>query len=128
MRQRPLADLGARVRERPQPVLGILEEVGVYGPRPEAVSGEALPDLMRVLDAVPGEMQCDGWGTTGQLVHPSRIRDPLEHVSRSTRLREHGKPGAGVAKAPGRRLELEARKPPLDFRDIGAAILQLGDQ
>ena len=120
----PRADRRVGVRDRAELVVGILEEVRVDGADAQARCLDVAGQLAHVVDRVPGEVQRDRACRPRQAVHLGGIVDALEHGARAAGLREDTEAGAGVAVAPGGRLDDERAERSLDGVHVDAALAQ----
>ena len=79
-------------------------------------------ELGDVVDGVPREVQRDGAGGARQAVHLGGVVDALEGRARAAGLREDAEARAGVAVAPGGRLDHERAQRASAASDVDAAL------
>ena len=102
------AHAGVGVGDAAEPVVVVLEDVGVDGADGDAqVSGVGGQGGV-VVHLVPGDVQGDGGGDAGVAVHLGGVGDLLPGVAGHPGLREHLEPGSGVAEGPGGKLDVLA--------------------
>ena len=102
---RPAADGGVDVGQRAEPVLVVLEEVGVDRPDPDPEVGGVRGELVVVVDEVPRDVQRHPRRHAGVPVHLGGVLELLERVAGHSRLAEDLEAGAGVAERPRRELD-----------------------
>ena len=99
------ADRRVRVADAAEPVVVVLEHVGVDRADPDAGVGRVLGQIAVVVHPVPRDVQGDARRDPGEPVHGRGVVDLLVRVAGHALLREHLEAGARVAVGPGRRLD-----------------------
>jgi hypothetical protein len=105
------ADRWVRVGDRAEPVVGILEEVGVDRFGAQIRLAQLVAEFAPVLGRVPGQVEREPERRAGVLPNEGGV---LEALGQRAGLAEHGQlgeAGAGGAEAPGRDLDLLAAAP-----------------
>ena len=93
------------VTEAAEHVVVVLEGVGVDGSEADAQVLGVAPELVEVVDEVPGDVQRDRRSDPGDSVHLRSVGDLLVGVAWHPSLGEDLEPRAGVAERPGRQLD-----------------------
>ena len=96
---------GVGVGQRAEPVVVVLEQVGVDRPDPDAEVGGVGGELAVVVDQVPRDVQRDPRRDAGVPVHLGGVLELLVRVAGDAGLAEHLEPGAGVAERPRGQLD-----------------------
>ena len=100
MIERLAPDAPVRVGDRPQLVIGVLEQVRVHGADAHSPLGEMRGQLVDVVDGVPREVQRDGRSRAGQTVHLGGVVDALVHVAWPSWCRKDPESGTGIPVPP----------------------------
>ena len=106
VRKKALAHLRVGVAHAAEPVVVVLEDVGVDRADPDAVGLGVRGQRRVVVDLVPGDVHRHDRRDAGVLVHLGGVVGLLERVTRHARLAEYLEPGPAVAERPGRQLDL----------------------
>ncbi len=105
------AHRGIRVGDAAQPVVVVLEDVGVDRADAHAVIAGVGGELAVVVDPVPRDVQRHGGRGTRVGVHPGCVEDLLVRVAWHARLGEDLEAGARVAERPRRELDRQLVQP-----------------
>jgi len=101
------ADLRVLVRQRPEPVVVVLEKVRVHRPDRDAQFLRVRLQRGVVIDLVPRDVNRHLRRQPGHRMHLRRVRDLFPRISRRPRSGEHLEPGPGVPVRPTRHLDAE---------------------
>ena len=105
MTDRLLADPFVDVAQAAEHVVVVLERVRVDRAEPDPEVLGVAPELVEVVDAIPGDVQRDRRGEPGVQVDLRRIGELLERVAGDPGLGEDLEAGSGVAERPRRELD-----------------------
>src|ERR671914_239196 len=95
------------MRDRPELVVRVLEQVRVHGSHVQATILDVCPERGEVVHRIPREMERHAGRRACQPVHLGGVVDALVDISRPTRLLERREARARVAVPPGRGLDHE---------------------